>query len=167
MTKWEILNKEVLSSLFQIKGGELIWSKSGKVAGTIGNHGYRVVNLYAVFGKTTLVLAHQIVFLLHYGFLPSLIDHKDRNKLNNDPENLRESDVFNNSLNTGLQKNNTSGYKGVTYCKSTGKWRGRFCHKGVTHYIPRQSTAEEAYLLLEETKCQLIPNYEEIVFANS
>lgn len=65
---------------------------------------------------------HRIIFLLCYGYLPELIDHKDRNKLNNRPDNLRDADVTLNNRNVGLSKNNNSGIKGVSFNIKRNKW---------------------------------------------
>jgi hypothetical protein len=50
------------------------------------------------------------------------VDHKDNNGLNNRRSNLRLATGTQNNANQSLQRNNTSGYKGVTYRKDTGKW---------------------------------------------
>lgn len=50
------------------------------------------------------------------------IDHKDRNRLNNRKENLRFTTHRNNSRNTSLPINNTSGFIGVSFDKKRKKW---------------------------------------------
>lgn len=50
-------------------------------------------------------------------------DHIDRDGLNNQRSNLRESDKYQNAANHSLQCNNTSGYKGVWWNKQNKKWR--------------------------------------------
>lgn len=42
-------------------------------------------------------------------------DHKDGNTFNNQRNNLRKSTKSENQMNRGKQKNNTSGFKGVTF----------------------------------------------------
>lgn len=56
---------------------------------------------------------HKIIYAIHHGYIPKIIDHKDRNKDNNRIENLREANHSLNEANTGPRKNNTTGYKGV------------------------------------------------------
>jgi hypothetical protein len=51
------------------------------------------------------------------------IDHKDQNKLNCQRSNLRESTSSQNKVNRGRQRNNTSGYKGVTRATHGLKWQ--------------------------------------------
>lgn len=49
-------------------------------------------------------------------------DHRDRNKLNNQRENLRIVTREINSHNKGLNSNNTSGMKGVSFYSRINKW---------------------------------------------
>lgn len=76
-----------------------------------------------------------------YGYFPdTLIDHIDGNPSNNKLENLRDASNIENCQNKHLQKNNTSGYRGVSYVKSVDKWRA-----GVSgNYLGVYDTAEDA-----------------------
>jgi hypothetical protein len=47
-------------------------------------------------------------------------------------------------FNRGKNKNNTSGIKGVTFCKCTGKWRAQIMVNGKTIKIGRFATKEQA-----------------------
>jgi len=49
-------------------------------------------------------------------------DHINGNSLDNRRENLRVCTVSQNQMNRRTQKNNTSGYKGVSYSKHRKKW---------------------------------------------
>lgn len=51
------------------------------------------------------------------------VDHKDQNKLNNRRNNLRICSQNENARNSKFRSHNTSGYRGVSLCKSTKKWR--------------------------------------------
>lgn len=50
------------------------------------------------------------------------VDHKDRNGLNNQKNNLRLAPGGLNQLNTVKAKNNTSGFKGVSWSKQNRRW---------------------------------------------
>lgn len=50
------------------------------------------------------------------------VDHIDLDKTNNHASNLRWTNNRLNRLNTKMQSNNTSGYKGI--CKNYSSWRG-------------------------------------------
>lgn len=51
-----------------------------------------------------------------------LIDHIDRNALNNRKSNLRIADKSKNAMNTINRSDNTSGMKGVSWSKEKKKW---------------------------------------------
>lgn len=73
-----------------------------------------------------------------------LIDHKDRNSLNNQFENLRPATYSQNNANKGLQRNNTSGYKGVSYHKRSGKFRVMIAVQKHATYLGTFLNPEEA-----------------------
>ena len=54
------------------------------------------------------------------------IDHINRIKTDNRKENLRYADRSLNCSNIGIQRNNTSGQTGVSFCKLKQKWRAYF-----------------------------------------
>ena len=67
--------------------------------------------------------SHKLAWLYVYGEFPSSnIDHINRIKTDNRLCNLRLATKQQNNWNVGLRKDNTSGYKGVTFCKKTKKW---------------------------------------------
>jgi hypothetical protein len=90
------------------------------------NHPY-----YRIFFKQTHIRVHRLFFYWKHGYLPSLVDHKDRNTLNNNIDNLRELDSKGNAMNSCKKnrKNSSSKYKGVT--KIGNKWRARVQPFGV------------------------------------
>ena len=53
------------------------------------------------------------------------IDHINRNKLDNRKENLRIVTRSQNQMNRVIQKNNTSGYKGITWNQKRKKWQAQ------------------------------------------
>ncbi|CAM0103815.1 HNH endonuclease [Vibrio phage 526E57-1] len=78
-------------------------------------------------------LQHRIVFFLHNGYWPTEVDHKDRDKLNNAPNNLRDATRSEQNHNKCMYKNNTSGVKGVAFDKRRGKWYAQLKVNGVRH----------------------------------
>jgi hypothetical protein len=69
-----------------------------------------------VAGK--LYLLHRLIFLYHYGYIPDVLDHKDRDRSNNKIENLRAATNSINASNTKVYKSSTTGVKGVTFCQT-------------------------------------------------
>ena len=81
--------------------------------------------------------AHRIVMALFTGsdLGDFQVDHADNDGLNNDPLNLRVAVQQQNSRNRGMQKNNTSGCKGVTRIKNRGKWEAKIQIDGKTLHL--------------------------------
>lgn len=119
-----MLTQEIVNSVFEYKDGDLYFKKSiskkareGKKAGGIATSGYILVSFYK-----KQIYAHRVIFLMHHGWLPNLIDHIDGNKLNNKIQNLRAATMSENGINRPKPANNSSGYKGVYYCIARDKW---------------------------------------------
>lgn len=120
-----VLTQELVKHLFDYMDGKLVWKnpksprvKPGDIAGNISKLGYIRVQ---VCGK--LYFAHRIIFIYCNGYNPeNPIDHTDRDKLNNNIENLREITQQCNMRNAKQQSNNTSGVRGVGWHKRIGKW---------------------------------------------
>ena len=90
--------------------------------------------------------AHRLAFALMCGRWPNVIDHVNRNRTDNRWVNLREANKAGNAKNAGLRKDSQSGYRGVSYRKSNGKWRAYIQTDGVQHHLGFYATAEEAHL---------------------
>lgn len=73
------------------------------------------------------------------------VDHINGDTLDNRRENLRFASASQNALNKSVRSDNTSGYKGVSYWTTGGKWKATTCVDGKTHHIGFFNTAEEAY----------------------
>ena len=73
-------------------------------------------------GKQTTLQMHRMILNAPKG---KQVDHADRNKRNNQRHNLRLANNGQNGANKGLQKNNTSGFKGVTFDKQSRKYRAQ------------------------------------------
>lgn len=120
-----MITKDYLHQLFEYKDGELYWKinsannvKVGYSAGSFNNRGYKIVGI----NKKTYRI-HRLIYLMFYGYLPKILDHKDGNKFNNKIENLRKANNSQNQQNRIIQKNNKSGIKNVDWHKKTAKWR--------------------------------------------
>lgn len=62
------------------------------------------------------------------------------------PDNCRWADASTQNINQRMQKNNTSGYVGVTYYKKNNKWVVNIRHHKVLKYVGGFKTIEEAIL---------------------
>lgn len=73
-----------------------------------------------------------------------IIDHINRNKLDNRKQNLRIANKKVNSINRDLQSNNTTGHAGVHFNKKNGKWNARVKVNGKVIWLGSFPTKEEA-----------------------
>ena len=72
-------------------------------------------------------------------------DHIHHNGLDNRRSEIRLADQCQNNQNRRLQKNNTSGYKGVWKEKGRNSWRAKIDVNSKTIRLGKFSTPEEAY----------------------
>ncbi len=101
------------------KNGRLI-KKEGEVAGTFKKNGY-----IRVYFESKEYLAHRIIWSLlnNQDLITDLvIDHIDRNKSNNNIDNLRLVTWSLNAFNKGVLSNNKSGVSGVYWCQTNNVW---------------------------------------------
>lgn len=70
-------------------------------------------------------------------------DHKNNNKLDNRRVNLRPATNKQNMANM-FKRKNTSGRKGVHFCKRTQKWHAQIRIAGKKTFLGRYSSLEEA-----------------------
>ena len=89
----------------------------GEDATTSQNMGYRGIHLNKTY------LAHRIIWLMQTGELPEEIDHVDHDRTNNRWNNLRDVSRKDNAKNHGINRNNKSGYLGVSFMPKLGKFR--------------------------------------------
>lgn len=84
----------------------------------------------------------------------AMVDHRNRDRLDNQRKNLRECTQAENSRNTALAVNNTSGAKGVTQTPS-GSWRARIWVDRTEIFIGAFPTKEAAQLAYDEKAREL------------
>lgn len=117
-------------------------SKYGKPINSVDDRGYKYVS---VNGKP--LRQHRVAWYLMYGFLPKEIDHINRDKLDNRAVNLRACTRSTNTLNVGLRSDNTSGVKGVSFKKESGKWLVHYKGKHVGYYTTFEEAVEARHEL--------------------
>ena len=116
--------------------------KVGEVAGHLRNDGKIDIKVSDKKYK-----AHRLAWFYMTGVWPTEeIDHIDLNKSNNRWDNLREATHVQNQYNKRKSPLNKSGYKGVSWCKQTQKWRAQIVADKKHKNIGRYDTLQEAYV---------------------
>jgi len=142
-----LITKNMVQEYLEYKNGHLYWKKltSSKSRIKIGSRFGANDNGYikgTILGKTAR--EHQLVFLLHNGYIPKLIDHIDQDRSNNSISNLRDTSYHTNRVNCKRNSNNTSGFKGVSFNKQYNKYETAINYNGKRKFLGRFDTAKEA-----------------------
>lgn len=88
---------------------------------------------------------HRLAWLYVHGDLPpSGVDHKNLQRGDNRITNLRPATTSQNCANRGLDKNNTSGVKGVSWYSTKGKWVAKIYCQGRKHSLGSFDSKEAA-----------------------
>ncbi len=113
---------------------------NGKTAGREDNKsGYIGIK---VNGK--LYLSHRLAWLYEYGYMPNVIDHKNRIRNDNRIVNLRDATYELNAKNRGISSRNTSGVTGVRWNKQHKRWYSYVSIDGVKTHLGTFTNKEDA-----------------------
>jgi len=113
--------------------------RKGMIAGSVAGR-YRTIK---IDGKT--YMAHKLAWFLVHGEWPKIIlDHANRDGLDNRLCNLRPATRFQNQANRSKPRHNTSGHKGALWRPDLGRWVGLIVHRGKPYHLGVFDTAEEA-----------------------
>lgn len=127
---------------------EIVKVCNGKKLKFYNVKGYKVIQ-FNKNGKSSYLPVHRLFFYKHHGYLPSLVDHKDTIKANNNIDNLRELTKSDNNRNKHKQKTSrgkacSSIYKGVSKIKGRDKWTASYNIKSKRKYIGVYDTEDDA-----------------------
>lgn len=142
----ENITQEILKTKFFYKKGNLYWinsPKPGTPAGTKAGFIRKRIDhqpalIIRVNGKN--YKGSRLIFLFHHGYLPLIVDHRDRNSLNNRIKNLRPATYSENSKNRSSR--GQCKFLGVTPLKN--KFVAHIRINGVQKYLGLFKTENEA-----------------------
>lgn len=109
------------------------------------------------------IYLHRLVMGFPIDFV---IDHKDKNTLNNQKSNLRLCTRSQNQCNRSKHSNNKSGYKGVWYDKPRNKWQAEIQYENKKKHLGRFNTPEEAAIYRDAVAIQLHGEFAVLNFPN-
>lgn len=120
------------------------------------------------YPKPHQIKAHRLAWFLYYGVWPVMLDHANRNGLDNRLCNLRLATNSQNSANTKTPKHNTSGYKGVSFDRLLTRkpWRAMisYNHK---RYRARFDTPEAAARWYDDMARSLFGPFAKVNFSGT
>ena len=121
-------------------------TKTGRIlkAG-LNSNGYFIVML----SEDAIKKTHQVHRLVANAFLDNpddklCVDHKDNNKTNNNISNLRFATTKENSQNSSIRLDNTSGCKGISWNKKAKKWNAKITIDGIKIHLGYYDNLEDA-----------------------
>lgn len=136
--------KEVLD--YDPERGLFTWRKKlgkgnlGETAGSLDRAGY----VRIMIDGERLLARRLAWFYVHKRWPVGQIDHINVSNSDNRICNLREANQTQNQANRGIPKNNTTGFKGVSYLKEQGRFTARLKVNRRLIHLGTFLTAEEA-----------------------
>jgi hypothetical protein len=147
------LTANYLNLLFEYKDGTLYRKvskgavKAGKKVGTPQTDGCLTVSI-----DKKCYLVHRIIFMMHNGYFPEMVDHIDGNRTNNKIENLREATHAQNAWNSKPRADSNIGIKNITYNKKFNQYTVRIQVNQERKYIGAFKDLELAALVAMEAR---------------
>mgnify|MGYP001229239520 CR=1 FL=1 len=92
-----------------------------------------------------------------------IVDHIDRNPLNNQKSNLRICTQSENIFNSPRKKNNKSGFVGVRFYQQQNKWEAYIMKDRKKYNLGRYDTIEKAIKARADAERLLFPNFNRTV----
>lgn len=90
------------------------------------------------------------------------VDHINRNKLDNQRDNLRLCDSSQNKFNTSVRRDNKSGVRGVSWYKAYQKWTASIKSRGTTKFLGYFDSLEEAVEARKQAERQLFGEFADV-----
>ena len=113
----------------------------------------------------------QISFYMHREIMNApvgmVVDHIDRNPLNNQRSNLRICTIPENLRNYKIAKNNTSGYMGVSIRKTTHRWEASIMVNRLSIHLGYFRTAKDAAIARDEAAKKYFGEFAHLNFGGS
>ena len=164
MEEWKIIEDYPNYSISNI--GNIKNNKTGKfLKPSINLDGYLQLNL-CNDGKRKAYRFHRLLALTFLQKIEgkNIVDHIDRNKLNNSLDNLRWVSISENNRNINKKNGTLSIYRGVSFHKINNKFISSIKINNKTIYLGRYKTEKEAaiaynnYIIENNVSCAILNN---------
>jgi hypothetical protein len=120
------------------------------------------------YAQRTIPRPNQKTVLMHrqiLGFPKTAIDHRDHNGINNQRSNIREATRAENNRNGRIRRDNTSGFRGVSYAPRRNKWLSRIRNGERQVTLGYFNTAREAAYVYDAMAKKLHGEFASLNFA--
>lgn len=143
----ELLSYNPATGIFRWRVDRTGVAKIGEIAGSRKSvkKPYRRIKIDGV-----LYASHRLAWVMMMGEWPERIGRKNPKHDDNRWSNLRLVTEIQSSGNRKLNSNNTSGHKGVSFCKTSKKWMASIGIDGKMKALGRFETVEEAIAAYRE-----------------
>ena len=140
------LSYDPITGLFRWINSKSTNIANGSIAGSLNPNGYIYIGLYRHKYR-----AHRLAWIYMTGKEPeNQIDHINGVRSDNRFSNLRLASNLKNTRNRGINSNNKSGYRGVSWSSSANKWVAHGMAKGKRKNLGYFETAELASQAFEK-----------------
>ena len=116
---------ELAHSLFEYRDGALYWkadvARNVKAGDRVGKN--RTIGRARVSYQKKFYAVNRIIFAMHHGYYPEVVDHINNDGRDDRIENLRAADMTTNTQNRKRNTQNTSGAKNVGFKTARNRWR--------------------------------------------
>lgn len=136
---------------YEKETGKFFWIKKPSSKVYVGDEAGRLIRTghKQICIKGHLILAHRLVWFIETGVWPiGVIDHIDRNPVNNVFSNLRDVPQGENIKNSRVRKDSKSGHKGIRFFR--GRWSVHKWECKRRKFKGSFDTLEEALALRDE-----------------
>ncbi len=147
---------QLCHQLFEYRDGRLYRKvtvgrgKAGELAARMEFNGYMVVKI-----RKRRYKEHRLIYMMHYGECPDVLDHINRIRHDNRLENLRGCTKGENGINSKVRSDNSSGIRGVCFAKRQKKWVARIYYQGKQVWLGSFDSKEEAQAAYEAKRTLL------------
>ena len=125
---------------------------------------YVLTNVYSAYTVQQKIRLHRLLLAAPKGVL---VDHVDRNGLNNRRNNIRLVTSLENRCHSVGQKGSRSAYKGVTWNKQSRKWQSGIMLHGQSRHLGLFNDELDAAEAYDEAAIELFGEYALLNFPNS